>query len=647
MNKILTIFTFVIITNLYAQEIHLIDSIKQVLPSQLDSLKIHSYNELFWLYLNDDKTNALNVAEKMLPIAIKTQYHPGEIQAHINKGIVFYDNGRYEDAGIEYKKAITLSILYNEQYMLAKATDELGLVYVRKGDYAKALRLQLSALRMYEKLGKNIAGIASNIAKGYYNGNNMDKACEYMKLAFEHAQKEKNYNLYKTAFGNYCAMLNEKGDYNGAIKNYLNAIHNAKQKNDTNALALFYNNIGEPYEKIGDLKTAKKYYEMGVYMGERSSKKIDLPMYYLNAGTANYTANNYKQAENYLVKGLNLAKEQEDNYILIDAYYRLYELYKKLHLDTKAFEYLELYAELKNQTFTKESSLQIAEMQTQYETEKKDLEINNKTLALDKATLEISRKRTQILILFISILSVIVFSYLFYNRYKLRQKLLLDAEIIHQQEFRSKAIIEAEEKERIRIAKDLHDGIGQQLSAVKINLSAYDSSLQDENTEQKEKLKNLMDMVDDSVKELRSISHNMIPNVLIRYGLTTAVKEFINKISSTDTFKIDLQIVGINDRLESKVETVLYRVLQECISNIIKHAKASEVSIQLIRHDSSLNLLLEDNGVGFDASMVNDFEGIGLKNIISRVNYLNGTIDFDSTPGKGTTVIIDIPLSKT
>lgn len=220
----------------------------------------------------------------------------------------------------------------------------------------------------------------------------------------------------------------------------------------------------------------------------------------------------------------------------------------------------------------------------------------------------------------------------------------MDAEIIRQQELRNKAIIEAEEKERIRIARDLHDGVGQQLSAVKMNLSAFEASMATDDSQRRDKMHALMGLVDDAVKEVRALSHNMMPNALLRSGLSTAVREFVNKIASTDTLKIDLQIVGLNERLESITETVLYRVMQECVSNIVKHADATHVGIQLIKHDRHLNMMIEDNGKGFDTSKANDMAGIGLKNIISRVHYLNGTVEFDSLPGKGTTVNIDVPV---
>lgn len=105
-----------------------------------------------------------------------------------------------------------------------------------------------------------------------------------------------------------------------------------------------------------------------------------------------------------------------------------------------------------------------------------------------------------------------------------------------------------------------------------------------------------------------------------------------------------MQIIGLDDRLDNTVETVLYRVIQGVVSNIIKHANANQISVQLIKHDGELTVMIEDNGVGFEKTKIDNFEGIGLKNIISRVEFLNGNVDFDSTLGQGTTLVIEVPL---
>jgi signal transduction histidine kinase len=133
-------------------------------------------------------------------------------------------------------------------------------------------------------------------------------------------------------------------------------------------------------------------------------------------------------------------------------------------------------------------------------------------------------------------------------------------------------------------------------------------------------------------------------NALIKNGLTGAISDFVQKLSSTNTIHADLEIVGMEERLNPTLETVLFRVFQELITNIIRHAKARQLSIQLIRHEQELVLVIEDDGVGFDSSQSKNSEGVGLKNIRSRVEYFKGQVHIDSTPDKGTTITVEIPV---
>jgi two-component system NarL family sensor kinase len=269
--------------------------------------------------------------------------------------------------------------------------------------------------------------------------------------------------------------------------------------------------------------------------------------------------------------------------------------------------------------------------------------MTKKKLELDVKELELNKQKTQRNIILISVLVLMVIAYLLYARYRLTQKALFNEEMLKQQELRSKAVIEAEEKERTRIAQELHDGVGQQLSAVKLNMSSLESFIDMKNNDQKQLFKNALEIIDESVKEVRSVSHNMMPNTLLKSGLGTAVREFLNRISNNDKLKIEMEIHGLNERLESTTETILFRVLQEIVNNIIKHSQASTINIQIIRHEKELTLMVEDNGVGFDSKKVKG-DGIGLQNIQSRIAYLNGNLNIDSHPGKGTTISIEVPI---
>jgi signal transduction histidine kinase len=241
-------------------------------------------------------------------------------------------------------------------------------------------------------------------------------------------------------------------------------------------------------------------------------------------------------------------------------------------------------------------------------------------------------------------LLMILLGFSYYRRNKLQQEKKLQVEVIKQQDLATKAVIAAEENERKRIAADLHDGVGQMMSAAKMNLSAFESDISFKDQVQKLSFEKIIGLVDESCKEIRSVSHQMMPNALLKSGLASAIKEFIDKIDNR-VIKINLYTEGLNERLDSNIETVLYRVIQECVNNVIKHSGANSLDISLIKDADGIAATIEDNGKGFDVNDKEKFSGIGLKNITSRIEFLKGTVDFDSSAGKGTLVAIHVPLA--
>jgi two-component system NarL family sensor kinase len=280
----------------------------------------------------------------------------------------------------------------------------------------------------------------------------------------------------------------------------------------------------------------------------------------------------------------------------------------------------------------------------QYETEKKEQQINLLNKQSTIQNLQLAKKNMTIIVIISIFVLFVVITYLFYNRYRLKQVALLQAAIIQQQDISTKRIIEAEEAERKRIAGDLHDGVGQLFSTVKMNLETLIERFLVNQPDANILAEKTMAMVDESCTEVRSIAHQMMPNALIKSGLVSAIRDFVNKIHS-DRLKISVETKGINERLESSVETVLYRVIQESVNNVIKHAKATTLDILLLCDDQEITVTIEDNGKGFDTNTQSQFKGIGLKNMTSRVEYLKGTVEIASSPGKGTLVAIYVPLA--
>ncbi|RYD93022.1 MAG: sensor histidine kinase, partial [Sphingobacteriales bacterium] len=215
---------------------------------------------------------------------------------------------------------------------------------------------------------------------------------------------------------------------------------------------------------------------------------------------------------------------------------------------------------------------------------------------------------------------------------------------IEQQHIITKAVLDAEENERKRIASDLHDGVGQLFSAVKLNMNGLFDRITLDREEDRFLAENTLALVDESCKEVRIISHRMMPNMLLRSGIASDLKSFIEKIDG-DSLKVTLEATGFKDRLESNVETMLYRIIQETVSNVIKHAGATRLDIILTRDKDGINATVADNGKGFDTTQIGSFTGIGLKNIITRIEYLKGVVDYESVLGKGTTVNIWVPVA--
>lgn len=207
---------------------------------------------------------------------------------------------------------------------------------------------------------------------------------------------------------------------------------------------------------------------------------------------------------------------------------------------------------------------------------------------------------------------------------------------------KERAIRETEENERRRIARDLHDGVSQTMSAAKLGLMAIKSEITFSDEQQKLKFGKVINMVDDSFKEIRVISHNMMPAALSEAGIAVVVKQLVGNIDQ-NMIRTTFYSKGLDKPFDSNLEIILYRVIQECINNVIKHAEATQLDISMIRDEDGISVTIEDNGKGFDARKITA-TGIGLKNIQSRIAFLHGKVEFDSSPGKGTLVSVFVPV---
>ena len=488
--------------------------------------------------------------------------------------------------------------LSNDKDGLFKAYNNIGWAHMELEQFEKAIiNFTLCISVMQEiNLADKYATPYNNLASCYGSVGKPDSAYKYAQIGISIAQKITDYSAEANGYSIMGTFLSKEKSYEKALGNFEKAMSIREKNADP-----FY--IVSDLEEISDLQSKTGKTKEGIENGQKAldialTSKIDakLPMIY----TA--LAHNYEKAGNY--------KEAAESY-------------KKLYA-------------LKDSLYSKANPKALAEIQTKYETEKQERKIEQQQARIIRQNY-----------LFIGIAGIALLTGLLvqsqYKKNKLRQETAMKTALMKEQQIAVKAVMEAEENERQRIAKDLHDGVGQMMSAAKMNLSAFESEMNFTNNEQKEAFGKIINLVDESCKEVRTVSHIMMPNALLKNNLGVAIRDFADKLSNK-ILQVHVSVQGLDERLDSNVETVLYRVIQECVNNAVKHAGATTLDISLIRDKDGISGTIEDNGKGFDTSDKEQYKGIGLKNIISRIEYLKGTVDFDSAPGRGTVVAWHVPL---
>ena len=623
----------------YTQTNNIIDSLEKIASHQQDTNLIKTYNELTWQYRNVDQNKAISYANKAIDLSIRYKFDKGIAQAYNDLGIIFYDKQNFDTAIVIYNKSFAIRQRNRDVSGMAKLYNKIGVVYQKQGNFDKALENQLNALKLFEQVKDDI-GISyslNNIGIVNQNMGLYDEAIKYQLRSI--AIKEKINDRYGLA-GSYVNVGNIyllQNNYPKAKEFYLKAEKITREIGDKEYLSNALNNLSRFYIGTKKYKEALPYVDESFALRKSLGDTKGMVSCLINHGKIYTGLQQYDSAEIRLLQALSLAKGEPsckpELPSLYESFADLYEITGKMD---KALAMHKLFASSKDSIYTSELGNNFAVLQTKYETLQKEKQIQEQKFELTQKNYWIGGA-----IGLLVLTSLLGYSY--YHRRQLKQEAKMQAEILRQQEMATHAVLEAEEAERQRIAKDLHDGVGQMMSAAKMNLSAVESGLNLQTAEQKLAFENIIQLVDDSCKEVRSVSHNMMPNALLKNNLAAAIREFIDKLDQR-VIKVHLYAKGLEERLDLNIETILYRVIQECVNNVIKHSGADTLDITIIKEPGELTATIEDNGSGFDTSDKEKFEGIGLKNMRTRIEYLKGTIDVDSAPGHGTVVALHIPL---
>lgn len=633
--KHFSLFAFIIWTTTLLAD-NRIDSLIKAASTQTDTSKVKTLNELCFAVVYNDVDAAKKYGFEALEYANKIGFTKGRTKAYIRIGIVYDVASDFDSAIWYYDKALALAIATKDLNAQASALNNKAMVYNNRGLYPKAMVMYLNALKTFEQMRDTLgtANAMNNIAILYADMFKHKESLVYGWQALRMYQSIHHLKGMAAAYTNI-ALAYDNLNKDSSYKYARLALNIKEDLNDKFGLGISYNDMGVFFTGAKKPDSTIYYIQKALVIKHELNDKFGEASCLINISNAYQQKRDFKKQQECLDKALKISYDLKSFRLLARAAFGLSSAHRNLGDYEMAYRYLRLHGDYRDSLMTEENTRNINELEAKYQSEKKDLQLSNTSLALRASEATVGRNKARFTLLIALLSFVIVSTLLIYFTYVNRQKRVAAQLVIEQEQLRNKAVITAEDEERKRIAKDLHDGVGQQLSAVKMNLSAYSSK---NNTTQ---LTDIMNMLDEAVKEVRSVSHSMVPNALLHAGLASALRDFMNNVALSGKLQVDVQLVGIKDRLDEKKETTLFRIVQECVSNIIKHAEASRLTLQLIHHPTHLTLMIEDDGKGFNVR--NSSGGIGIKNIESRVAYINGTLDIDSQPGRGTTITVEIP----
>jgi two-component system NarL family sensor kinase len=660
---------------------HKIDSIYSVLKkSKEDTEKVNTLNALSkTLYLISKRQAADSMCREALALSEKLGFKKGVLDSYLNIGNVYFDAANYSEALNSYSQSLKIATELNNKQCMGRAAGNIGNIYFLQGKYPEALADYLQALNLWQaiddKKGMSIA--YTNIGNIYMTEGNFPEALKNQLQALKIKEDIKDKRGAGNLYGNIGSVYHDMGNYPEALKNHLQSLKICEETNNKIGEGNAYINMGNDYLAMGNFAEAIKSeqksieistainnkrgimlaiqdigniyrdqhnytqalenYSNSLKQAEELNDRYTLSMAYENIGFVLTRQNKYKEAAIYLDSALNLSKETGDKTNIRDSY-----TFRAM-LDSATGNYKAAMDDYKNSIVYRDS-LKNEENTRKITTEQMNYEFDKKQAAdkleQDKKDLINTEKLEKQKLLTWSAIGggilILAFVGLLFNRARLKQKTVYQQELNQKQKEQAVAVMETQEQERKRIAEDLHDSLGYLLSTVKLNLQAS-------STDPKKTAEESVKLLNQASKEIHDITFNLMPRTLEEEGLVPALRELAARTANAGAAKINLDLHDVEGMtLEKQTQFTIYRIIQEAVNNVFKYADAKEINIQLIKQDGQLTIMLEDDGKGFNVTEVK--KGRGLKNMMSRSEWLNGTLNIDSGQGHGTTIILEIPV---
>ncbi|WP_293890894.1 sensor histidine kinase [Flavobacterium sp.] len=428
-----------------------------------------------------------------------------------------------------------------------------------------------------------------------------------------------------------------------AIDYYQKAILENKKVKDSFFEADVRSNIGLVYiEKFHNYKLARKYNSLALDYYQKHKLNFSIACTYVNQADVFLNEKKYDSAMALYQKADALNIKDNNTNTRIILYGLMADLYKEMKNYKKALEYTDKLKVYQSIVDENQQVKAIRDIDAKYQSKEHKDEI-----AWQKSLM----KKGGAVIVFLVVLIILIF--LGYKNLNKKKKIVEQEKLIEIQKLENvlqehelheiDKLLEGQEKERIKIANDLHDNLGSMLATLKLNFQNLKK--QELYLDDPDNLFNKTDeLIDEAYQKVRTIAHTKNAGVIANQGLLPAVNNIAKKMSIPGKLIVDVIPFGLDERLENTLEVTIFRMIQEILTNAIKHANATEISIHLTQHDDSLNIIVEDNGTGFNPKNIDKKEGMGLTNIEKKTEQMGGIFTIDSTEKRGTSILIDIPL---
>lgn len=615
-----------------------IDSLKKVLPATKGPDRIKTMLELCWEYRFINADTARQYGMTALEMAQDAEDETLEVEALSNIGVTYEAQGDYVEALGYAQRALALRLKLGDDLKTANTLNNIGIIHDERGEAKEALDHYFQARRIYEKAGdkEKIAMTSSNIGIVFKGQKDFKQAAAYYRNALGIYQELGKKFGVAACYANLGSAYFYVPVYDSALYYSLEATKAFEELNILQFLPTTLGNAGMAFDKLGRKKEAKDHLSRAIALHEKYDNKKDLSFALRYLGSVYRGERNFTEAKKHVTRALDIATNINAKQQVLEAHQELSEIYQAEGNLAKALDEFRKYDIVKDTLFKDEKTKAIAELQTRYETEKKESEIRFLRQENDLKDSRLERNQALVGALVLLVTALIVLGYMIRNRMALKQKAELEETKASLRAAQLTAVITSQEAERKRFAADLHDGLGQLISAVRLNLSKEQV--------EKRSLDQAVEVLNEMNSEIRNIAFNLMPQVLIKNGLTDALQELATRVNLTEKVRIKIGAYDVEPIHETDKKVALYRVCQEWINNILKYSGATEINVQLVQHQQELVITIEDNGNGFDTNTLLLSQGNGWKNIQSRLAMIHGQIDIDSVAGRrGTTIVVTVP----